>query len=123
MQRFFRSFKELDDVTCPECGKSFFNKNVMQRHYRTVHTSEKPFTCWHCSFATNRQANLRGHCERKHNMAPETFAQKARETFKRVVVADDPMDGSARKKKKGRKLTKLVVEQSTSSTVDEQMLV
>lgn len=64
--------------------RMFSSRNVMKRHYVTVHTGERPYSCWFCKYATNRYHSLKEHCVRVHEMEPEDFKAKAKGAFKKI---------------------------------------
>lgn len=45
----------------------------------SVHTGEKPFKCWYCDYATDRNTSLKSHCLRKHEMEDFEFQEKMKE--------------------------------------------
>jgi uncharacterized Zn-finger protein len=47
----------------PECGKSFIEKSHLKRHEK-IHTSDKPFKCMLCDYATARKDKLKYHFTR-----------------------------------------------------------
>ncbi len=46
-----------------------------------IHSGETPFTCFYCSYASNRKNNLMTHCIKKHEMDVDEFKAKARGIF------------------------------------------
>lgn len=55
-------------VTCPACGKSYANKDTWKRHFRSVHTSERPHRCNLCSWRFTRPDDLKTHLKRSHGV-------------------------------------------------------
>nr|XP_023022034.1 zinc finger protein 271-like [Leptinotarsa decemlineata] len=51
---------------CPECRKTFLNKQNLDTHSRTVHSNERPFECKKCGKRFAYINSLKGHLA-KHN--------------------------------------------------------
>lgn len=50
---------------CEECSREFRRPEHLKRHYRSIHTNEKPFECVYCQKRFSRSDNLAQH-ERSH---------------------------------------------------------
>lgn len=50
---------------CDECSREFRRPEHLKRHYRSIHTNEKPFECVYCQKRFSRSDNLAQH-ERSH---------------------------------------------------------
>jgi len=69
VKRHISSKHEKNLIPCPECNETFTYVESMRRHLKTHHSHEnKPFSCPHCKFVTNRHANLQYHISCKHEM-------------------------------------------------------
>ncbi|KAK3348745.1 hypothetical protein B0T25DRAFT_228818 [Lasiosphaeria hispida] len=56
---------------CPYCGEGFAENKDLRRHERVHHSSEvgtrgADFSCPSCPYVTNRDDNLKRHCNTKH---------------------------------------------------------
>src|SRR5690606_37390269 len=45
----------------PQCGRRFRRQEHLKRHYRSLHTREKPFSCPECGKKFSRSDNLSQH--------------------------------------------------------------
>jgi len=51
---------------CPQCGRKFHNKDLLNRHVKYVHTEERPHVCAICGSRYKTMANLRQHMQGVH---------------------------------------------------------
>lgn len=78
----------LNPKQCPDCMKVFFSRQVMKRHYRSVHAKETPFACWECSYVTSRKTTLGSHMIKTHGIKKEDYKKKVDEMYKYIKVND-----------------------------------
>jgi len=52
---------------CTECDKSFYSKTDLDRHYQSVHSTERPFVCEVCSSSFKTKPNLGRHVKNAHD--------------------------------------------------------
>ncbi|KAF2363568.1 Zinc finger C2H2-type, partial [Trinorchestia longiramus] len=50
---------------CPGCPRRFGFKSEFKIHYM-IHSGEKPFRCYLCSYGTNQKSHLKRHVEQRH---------------------------------------------------------
>lgn len=56
-----RETLELRKVTCPECGKTLRDHQVLKNHMINIHTQEMPFKCEHCDKRFKQVGNMKQH--------------------------------------------------------------
>jgi KRAB domain-containing zinc finger protein len=59
-------------LACDICGVEFKKTSKLQRHMMTVHSTEKPFKCLQCNFATKTNDALCYHFKRMHDNKSKT---------------------------------------------------
>lgn len=66
-----RKQSETEDLTktfvCESCNRRFKRQEHLKRHYRSVHTQEKPFKCHECGKDFSRSDNLSQHARTHGN--------------------------------------------------------
>ena len=67
--------------TVPGCDKVFKVKNLLQRHLKTVHTSERLFNCDKCPKSFKTRSNLTTH-SMVHNSESKFFCEECGQQFK-----------------------------------------
>ena len=63
-QNICRASKNIDGLTCPECGKNFAAKNTLRMHITGIHQNQGEF-CKYCEKIVSF-GNLRRHIKEKH---------------------------------------------------------
>jgi hypothetical protein len=63
--RHIRTHTQTKAFKCPECDKSFNEKDQLNKHLR-VHTGEKPYKCETCPKAFNHNVSLKAHMRKCH---------------------------------------------------------
>ena len=53
--------KEKRKAECSDCGKILVNRQVMERHKKSVHSDDMPFKCVECEKCFKQSGNLKLH--------------------------------------------------------------
>lgn len=63
---YFPDAAFVEKYYCPDCGKAYKHKGILQRHLKYECGDKRPFACNFCDYSTKQKQNLKKHLIVKH---------------------------------------------------------